>query len=715
MSSVATSKEDFRSPASVLAPGSVAIVGASERGQWQGMIYRNLRDYRYPGCVFLVNPRQKEVWGEKCFASLRELPEKVAHAMVIVPAAAVADVLVDADGAGVTSATVYAAAMGDGLDPQSKKRGAWLKDFLGQSRLRIAGPNCMGAHSYHERLFAYPNTELGKFPAGNVGAIFQSGGTLQFWLRTGADRGLRFSYGITSGNEADLDLADYLNFLVDDPNTHQIAMFIEGIRRPQAFMRAAARALAAGKPMTAIKTGATAKSQAAAQSHTGAIGGDYAAYLAMCDRYGIVNCRSLDDMLETCLAFNGRRLPKGPRIGFVTTSGGTVDLLYDYAEAEGAVMPDYAPETLKGLMPFMQEGIEPKNPLDLGIPMGLQHAAGVCEVVAKDPNVDMIAWAAMLPSKAGAWNGVEALQAMVKGTDKPILGFGRMSYQMTAEAVAAQEAAGFPFVQGLEPTIRALNALWFHAQRRGREPAAAPPAPPSDLSPATLDATLARYGIVLPQSRTVATSAQAAAAAESIGFPVALKIVSPDILHKTEAGGVVLGLRSGADVKTAADALVASARAAKPGARIEGFLVQEMVSGVEAIVGARSDALYGPMLLVGAGGVLVELAKDAALRLLPVTAQDVTAMVDGLKLKTLLAGFRGRPAADRAALEATVLALANFYLDHRARIDDIEINPLMVRAPDLGSSRDQQSKLPNSARADLGGAVAVDVRVIWKT
>jgi acetyltransferase len=544
-------------------------------------------------------------------------------------------------------------------------------------------------------MFAYPNTELGRFPAGSVGAIFQSGGTLQFWLRTGADRGLRFSYGITSGNEADLDLADYLNFLVDDPDTRQIALFIEGIRRPQAFMQAAGRALEAGKPVMAIKTGATQKSRAAAQSHTGAIGGDYAAYLAMCERYGIRNCSSLDDMLETALAFDSGRLPKGPRIGFVTTSGGTVDLLYDYAEQEGAVMPEYSEQTLKDLMPFMQEGIEPKNPLDLGIPMGLKHAAGVIDVVSRDPNVDMIAWAAMLPSKAGAWESVEELQNLLKRTDKPLLGFGRMSYVMTPEAVEAQNAAGFPFLQGLEPTLRAMNALWFHAARRGRRPQAPPPAPPSDLSPATLDATLARYGIALPKSRNVATAAEAASAAEAIGFPVVLKIRSPDILHKTEAGGVVLDLRSREAVQRAAEGLLASARSAQPGARIEGFLVQEMVAGVEAIVGARQDPLYGPLLLVGAGGVLVELAKDAALRLLPVTAGDVSAMIDSLKLNKLLTGFRGRPAADRAALESTVLALAQFYLDHRARIEDVEINPLMVRP---------------SGR----GAVAVDVRVIWR-
>jgi acetyltransferase len=693
--SVDASRALFRSPASVLTAKSVALVGASERGKWQSQIFTNLAEFGYAGRIYLVNPRQQEVFGERCYPSLRDLPEAPEHAMVIVPAKGVADVLTDAEAAGVKSATVYSAAMGDGEDPESKKRGAWLKDFLSRSKIHIAGPNCMGSHSYRERLFAYPNTELCRVPAGSIACAFQSGGTLQFFMKTGAERGLRFSYGITSGNEVDLDLADYLNFLVDDPETKQIVLFIEGIRRPQAFMQAAGRALAAGKPVLAIKTGATAKSQAAAKSHTGAIGGDFAAYLAMCDRYGICNFRSLDDMIEGALAFQGGRLPKGPRIGFVTTSGGTVDLLYDYAEMEGFAIPDFNPATHQALAPYMQESIAIKNPLDLGIPSTLQNAAAVCEIVANDPNVDMVAWAAMLPSRPGAWEGVEALNAMLTRTDKPIVGFGRMYYQMTPAMVTAQESAGFPFLQGLQPTVRAMNALWCHAARAGRQPAAPPPAPPTDLTPATLDATLARYGVVTPQSREVATAAEAAAAAEAIGFPVALKIRSADILHKTEAGGVMLDLRHGGDVEAAAEALVAAARATHPEARIDGFLVQQMVSGIEAIVGVHSDPLYGPILLVGAGGVLVELANDAALQLLPVGAGEVSAMIDRLKLAKLLAGYRGRPAADRAALEKTVNALAQFYLDHRARIADIEINPLMVRP-------------------DGQGAVAVDVRVIWR-
>jgi acyl-CoA synthetase (NDP forming) len=268
-----------------------------------------------------------------------------------------------------------------------------------------------------------------------------------------------------------------------------------------------------GKPILAIKTGATAQSQAASQSHTGAIAGDYAAYLAMCERYGIVNYRSLDDLVEAALAFEGGRLPKGPRIGFVTTSGGTVDLLYDYAEAEGAAMPDFTDATKAALLPMMQEGIAPKNPLDVGIPSTLEVAAKICATAAHDSNVDMVAWASPMPRKADAWGDVTPLRQLLTQTDKPIVGFGRMIYQISDSHLAAQEAAGFPFLQGIEPTIRALNGLWFHAARRGRVPPTPAPAPPSDLSPDTLDATLARYGIALPRSRLAGNAAEAATAA----------------------------------------------------------------------------------------------------------------------------------------------------------------------------------------------------------
>src|SRR6266568_551647 len=400
----ATASESlFRSAVSTLQAKSIAIVGASERARWPSEIFKNLREFGYPGRIVLVNPRQKEVYGERCFPSLRDLPEPVDHALVIVPAPAVADVLVAAEETGVASAPVYASMLGDGDDPESKARGAWLKDFTANSRLRVAGPNCMGAHSYRERLFGYPNTDLCRLAPGSVACIFQSGGLIQFWMKAAAERGLRYSYCITSGNEPDLGLADYLNFVIDDPHTRQIVLFVEGIRRPQAFMHAAGRALALGKPILAIKTGLTAQSRAASRSHTGAIAGDYAAYLAMCERYGIVNHRSLDDLVETALAFEGGRSPRGPRIGFVTNSGATVDLLYDYAEAEGAAIPDFTEETKAALLPLMQTGITPRNPLDVGIPSTLEVAAKICETAARDPNIDMVAWTSPMPRAGEPW------------------------------------------------------------------------------------------------------------------------------------------------------------------------------------------------------------------------------------------------------------------------------------------------------------------------
>jgi acetyltransferase len=343
----------------------------------------------------------------------------------------------------------------------------------------------------------------------------------------------------------------------------------------------------------------------------------------------------------------------------------------------------------------MQAGITPRNPLDVGIPSTLEIAADTCATAAADPNIDMIAWAVPLPRQSDAWGDVAPLRALLDRTEKPVVAFARVISQVDELQVSSQQAAGFPFLQGILPTIRALNALWFHAARRGRVPAPLPPPGKSALSPATLDATLAQYGIVLPKTELVADAMQAVAAAERIGFPVALKIRADEILHKTEAGGVALDLRTPEEVQRAVQMLIFKAEQSHPHARLQGFLVQEMVTGIEAIIGARTDPLYGPLLLMGTGGILVELARDVALRLLPVTAEEVTGMLGELKLTKLLAGFRGQIGADTGALLKSALALGQFFLDHRGALKEIEINPLIVRQ-------------------GAEGAVAVDVRVVWR-
>jgi acetate---CoA ligase (ADP-forming) len=672
----------FKSPLPLFRPSSIAIVGASERAKWPGQIFQQLRQFGYAGKIYPVNPRVSEVWNTKCYPDLAALPEPPGHAMVIVPAPAVQAVLETGVAAGLKSATVYSAQLGEGHDPEIVARGTALKALIERSGLIMCGPNCMGFNALREKNFGYPNADLCAMTPGAVAFVTQSGGTVQYIGAMGAHRGVNFNYLISSGNELSVDLADYVNYFAEDESTRVIALFVEGIRRPQAFMAAAKKALAAGKPIVAIKTGKSQKARDSAQSHTGAIAGDYGAFTAMCERYGIVVCQSLDDMIEMLLVFQAGRLPKGPRVGWVTTSGGTVDLLFDYIEEHGGlVAPEFDATTKAVLRPMVSHELELKNPLDAGNPVNDAHDAKLCAAVAADPNIDMLAWGGTPPSGSRVRDPA-VTRSIAESTDKPVIGFIRMATLTDQATVKFQNEVGFPFLQGLPAVIRALSGLAFYGARKGRAiaPLAAPTGRADTLQGAAFDAALERHGLTLPKSALATSPREAAAAAAKIGFPVALKIVSSAISHKTEVGGVRLHLGSEAEVERAAQGLAAAAAKAAPGAPIDGYLVQEMVDGVEMIVGARTDPLYGPMLVVGAGGILVELVKDVAFRLLPVTPADARAMIAELKVAKLLAGFRGKPPADVDALIKAICGLSDFYLDHRHLLSDIEINPIIVLA-----------------------------------
>jgi acyl-CoA synthetase (NDP forming) len=670
----------FRSVLPLLNPASIAIVGASERAKWATQIFANLRAFGYPGKVYPVNPRVAQVWGSRCYPDLAALPEPPQHAMVIVPAPAVQAVLESGVKAGLESATIYASQIGEGQDPEIVARGAALKALIEASGLVVCGPNCMGAIALRERYFGYPNTELCQLTPGSVAMVTQSGGTLQYLGQAGAQRGVKFNYMISSGNEINLDLADYVNFLVEDQHTRVISLFIEGIRRPHVFMAAAAKALAAGKPIIAIKTGKSQKSRDSARSHTGAISGDYGAFSAMCERYGIISCPTLDDMVEMTLAFQSGRLPKGPRVGWVTTSGGTVDLLHDYLDAMGGTTtPDFDAATKAEIRRLVSPELALKNPLDAGNPAGEAESAALCRAIVADPNVDMLAWGSTLPSGKRVRDPA-LLRSVVEGTDKPVIAFVRMNFPVDQQAVEFQEQVGFPYLQGLPETVRALAALVFYGKRRGRRIAPLPPPKgrAATVQGTALHAALAGQGLTPPKSGLAASPSAAADMASGIGFPVALKIASAQISHKTEVGGVRLNLNSREEVEREAGALAAALSKIAPQAHLDGFVVQEMVEGIEVIVGAHHDPMFGPMMVVGSGGILVELVEDVACRLLPVGPQDARSMIGELKVAKLLAGFRGRPAADLDALIAAICGLSDFYLDHRRLLTDLEINPLIV-------------------------------------
>jgi len=671
----------FRSPAPLLQARTLAIVGASDRARWPVSIHKNLTDTKSPVRIFPINPSRDEVWGQKCYPNFAALPEAPDLALIIIPAERIQTCLEEGVQHGLKSALVYASGIGEGTTPEFHTRGAALKALCEESGLVACGPNCMGNVSVREKLFVYPNPDFNKSEPGPVAGIFQSGGTLQAWALTAAERGIRFSYLVSSGNELSLDAADYVNFFVDDPHTKLIVLMVEGIRRPEAFKEAARKALLARKPILAVKVGQTEGARQSAQSHTGAIAGDYDVFAALCERYGIVLCTSLDDMVETALAFQPGRLPKGDGMAFMSNSGGVVDLMHDHAAQENARIPSLSPATAKALRDLVGPDMPIQNPMDCG-QAGFadeRNYMRVCETVSKDANIHMVAFEARTPKGPGR-KIPDPLRELSDNTDVPVFAFSRMGYAPSEYGKIFQDEAGIPHLQSMPETVRAMKALAFYGSRAGGKipPLAKPKGKADALAPANIEDALKAVGVTPPRSVFAKTAIAAADAAQKIGFPVVLKIVSPEVSHKTEVGGVRLGLKSKAEVSDAAKDLSGLFRKAAPKASIYGFLVQERVSGVEMIVGVREDPLYGPVMVLGAGGILVELVKDTAFRMLPISKSVASDMLDGLAVGALLDGFRGGRPADRKALIDAICGLSKFFLDHRPWLADLEINPLIV-------------------------------------
>lgn len=683
----------FRSLEAFFRPKTVAIVGASDTGGggWPRAIWENLEYAGFPTKVYLVNPRRDTLWGETVYPDFKSIPEEIDLALTIVPAEAIPDVLEEGTEAGLKTALIYAARFGEGGDDVGAQRAARVSSLCNDKGLLVCGPNCMGALSIADNMLFYPAPRVRGLPAGPVGVVFQSGGTFQYWLQQAATRGLGFSYAVSSGNELNIDLADYINFLVDDPATEVIACMIEGIRRPDAFMAAAEKALAAGKPIVAVKVGASSRGAAATQSHTGALAGDDAVFDAACRKYGVTRCHTLDDMLDTALAFRYARIPPGDGVAMAGFSGGGKGLFLDYAEQEGLELAPLADETLGKLAPMIDAGVSADNPLDTGAGIASQPAkfSEICRIVAEDANVDLLSMQGSLPMSDAEKIGDPATFANVAAAvpGKTVIAHGRTAQNMTEAGRAFQAETGVPFVQGLLQAVRVIKALTRYGAVTRQGVAALPPADgaAADLDGAPWDARLAEHNLPLPATREAATAEDAAKAAAGIGFPVALKIVSPQALHKTEVGGVALGLMDEISVQSEAEAMAARLRKAHPDATVDGYLVQEMVSGVEMLIGVRKDPQYGPVMVAGLGGVMVEAIKDVSLRLLPVTEADAREMLEELRGKTLLGEFRGRPARDIDALVAAMTGLSDLFLAHREQLSDLEVNPLIVLEEGAGT------------------------------
>lgn len=685
----------FRPVAPLLQPDSLAIVGASETGGsgWSKVLFHNLKDAGFPVRTYLINPRRDELWGEKVYSDFGSLPEPVDLALVIVPAPLVCDVMRDGLAHGIKAACIYAASFGEGRKGVGAKRGAELRGLIADSALSVCGPNCMGMLSLARDILLYPRRRTDYMKGGHVGGIFHSGGTLGYWFTQAAQRGLGFSYAVSCGNEFGLDAADYLNFLADDPDTRVIVAMLESIRRPDAFMAAARRAFDAGKPVVVMKLGRTELGKEQAKTHTGAVAVDDDVFSAMCARYGIVRAASIDEMVDFTLAFSQARLPRGPRMGIVTSSGGAVGIALDAVDDNGGVLGVLSPETESRIAGLITEDVDVYNPMDAGprLAVDVESFCKVCGHFAADDGIDLLAMQARLPTGRDTDEHVDSYVEILEATDKPVLGFTRMAQNADQALRDFQTQTGMPVIMGIPTMVRSMQALVRYAARReaGIPVLPEPAGSEANLAPDRLAATLEAYGLTPPRQAFAETPEDAARAAAGIGFPAALKIVSSDVSHKTEIGGVRLGLAD-------EDAVLAEARDLRrvmEGHDLSGFLVQEMVDGLEMLVGLRDDKQFGPLVVVGLGGVFVELMRDVSLGLAPVDETEAHAMLLRLKGARALDAFRGRTPRDRKGLANAVAGLSRFFLDHRPWLDEIEINPLMVLQ-------------------DGAGVRAVDVRVV---
>jgi len=497
--------------------------------------------------------------------------------------------------------------------------------------------------------------------------------------------------------------ADYIGYLASDPHTQVIIAFMEGIRSPQKFVAAAQAAAEASKPILLVKVGRSKAARRAVQAHTGSLAGSDAVCDAVFRRLGVMRLDTLDELVETAELFLTCPLPASEGVGFLSLSGGQIGLVGDLAEDLGLEFPAFSEEAQQALTEILPPYSPIANPLDAWGSGDLERTYPACvEVVSREEDIHLLAVSRDTPPKVAS-REVEQSLAVAKAavraareTGKPMVFFSNLSTGFQQEVKKVLDEGGVPYLQGTRETLRAIQAFMRYAdfRRRMREPIAAGCPSPTDLSAwrkklqgmqGTLSEVegrqlLAAYGIPGPREAAVATAEEAVEAAQGIGYPVVLKILSPDIQHKTEIGGVRVGLEDEMAVVTAFREVMEAARRHHPQARLEGAVIQEMISegAVEVILGVLQDPDFGPVVVFGSGGILVELLKDSSLRLPPLSHEEALEMIYETRGRRLLQGFRGRPPADIDALADALVRVSQLAVDLGDLVSALDINPLMV-------------------------------------
>jgi acyl-CoA synthetase (NDP forming) len=683
-------------------PQSIAVLGASpDTHRIRGRLLHQLRENGYPGRILPINPSYQEIGGLRCYASIGAVGEPVDLALVAIPAAGVAPALEECARAGVKNALIISSGFAE-EGGAARDMQAALVEVTKRTGIRACGPNCEGYFNALGKVATTfsPTVEVQEDESRvlvsdrRVGVVAQSGGIGFALFNRGKAAGIGFSYVISTGNEADLNMADFLDYMVEDPNTHAVMLFCETVRNGPAFIAALAKARRLGKPIIAIKIGRSDAGSRASASHTASLSGSYTAYHAIFERYGVIEAEDPDEAVAIAGVLVTCPLPKGRRAGIITPSGGGGAWMADTLSLHGLVVPPLSASTQASLRSVMPSYGAPGNPVDVTAQGSTTGAAVMTamETLAGSDEIDMLVLITSLTSETRVSLDADRVRATAARCGKPMTVW---TYTLPSEFGRRSAAGCGLFVHSdLRNVGVAMSKLANYAEALARPHPVSPESVPAvslpDDLPSVLTehrakALLAAYGLPETQERLATSAAEAAEAASALQYPVVLKIASPDLPHKTEAGGVVLGLQNPQSVAVAYDQIIRSARRYKPDARIEGVLVQKMAPrGHELVIGMVNDPTFGPIMMVGMGGTMVELMDDVVHRPAPVDAAEAAEMLGSLKSARLLTGFRGAAPIDITPAAELIANVSRAALAYRDRVAEMELNPVILHQDGSG-------------------------------
>ena len=675
----------------MLNPRSIAVVGATPRMQYGGRFVASAMGAMENGVnVYPVNPRYEEVQGLQCYPSVSALPEAPDVVGVVVPYHAVLDTLRESHEKGAKSAIVISAGFSERAVDDRRDLQAELGQFARESGMRVSGPNCLGLANLKDDIWASAGSRGAGGLSGPIGLVCQSGASaFGPFLTRAVDEGIGFTYIVSTGNEADLDFCDFARYLLDDDDTRVIAGFVEGFKDGRKFLEVARMAAERGKPIVLIKIGRSDLGSRAAGSHTAALTGVDEAYEAAFAQYGVIRVQDYDDLLQVSNMMARCPRPAKRGVAVVSHSGGISSLTADMFGQAGLDLPPLSDRARDGINDILKGFGWAANPSDVTGFANSDDFPAIMSFMAEDEDVGTL-----VVASAGADAQATQVIAQRDASGMPVafLWTGTRGAQSGLPMLRQAGIPVFYVPDKLAAGVRYLNDYHdWREQRLARgfgsagemtsEQAEAARALASGTALSEYDSKglIRAFGVSTTREEIAADAEAAVAAAERIGYPVALKVNSADILHKTEAGAILLGLGDADAVRRAFGEVTANATAYDANARVDGALVQEMVSGgVETIVGVSYDGQLGPILLFGTGGVMVEVYNDVALRLCPITRADALDMIDEVKGARLLRGFRGAPAADVDALADVLVNVSQMAAQLEGSLGELDINPLMA-------------------------------------